>query len=67
MIVAAAVGGASASLAAPLLVASAARLVALLAQAAVARRLGGLTGDVYGCGIELAEVTALVVAAALAA
>ena len=40
--------------------------VALLAQAAVSRRLGGLTGDVYGMGIELAETVALVVGAALA-
>ena len=39
--------------------------VALLAQAAVAKRLGGLTGDVYGMGIELAETLALVVGAAL--
>jgi cobalamin synthase len=29
-------------------------------QAVVARRLGGLTGDVYGLGIELAEAAALV-------
>jgi cobalamin synthase len=29
-------------------------------QAAVAKRLGGLTGDVYGMGIELAETAALV-------
>ena len=35
--------------------------VALLVQAAVAKRLGGLTGDVYGMGIEIAEATALVV------
>lgn len=39
--------------------------VALLAQAAVAKRLGGLTGDVYGMGIELAETLALVTGAAL--
>ena len=34
--------------------------VALVVQAAVAKRLGGLTGDVYGMGIELAETAALV-------
>jgi cobalamin 5'-phosphate synthase/cobalamin synthase len=38
---------------------------ALLVQAAVAKRLGGLTGDVYGMGIELAEAAALVVGCAL--
>lgn len=37
----------------------------LAAQAAVARRLGGLTGDVYGLGIELAEAAALVAASAM--
>jgi adenosylcobinamide-GDP ribazoletransferase len=40
--------------------------VTLLVQAGIARRLGGLTGDVYGMGIELAETLALVAAAALA-
>jgi len=39
--------------------------VALLVQAAVAKRLGGLTGDVYGMGIELAEAAALVVGCAI--
>ena len=39
--------------------------VALLVQAAVAKRLGGLTGDVYGMGIELAEAAALVAGCAL--
>ena len=34
--------------------------VALGVQALVGRRLGGLTGDVYGMGIELAEALALV-------
>ncbi len=38
---------------------------ALLVQAAVAKRLGGLTGDVYGMGIELAEAGALVVGCAI--
>ena len=38
---------------------------ALLAQAAVAKKLGGLTGDVYGLGIELAEAVALVAGCAL--
>jgi len=49
-----------------LAVAASAAVVALLAQAAVAKRLGGLTGDVYGMGIELAEAAALVIACALA-
>jgi len=48
-----------------LVVALAAMCVALLVQAAVAKRLGGLTGDVYGMGIELAEAAALVVGCAL--
>ena len=39
--------------------------VALGVQAAVAKRLGGLTGDVYGMGIELAEVAALVTGCAI--
>lgn len=39
--------------------------VVLPAQAAVAKRLGGLTGDVYGMGVQLAETTALVAAAIL--
>jgi len=39
--------------------------VALLAQAAVAKKLGGQTGDVYGLGIELAEAVALVAGCAL--
>ena len=34
-------------------------VLTLLAQAPIARRLGGLTGDVYGMGIELAETLAL--------
>jgi len=38
----------------------------LLVQAAVAQRLGGLTGDVYGMGIQIAEAAALVVGCALA-
>ena len=43
-----------------LAVAVVAMVVALVVQAAVAKRLGGLTGDVYGMGIELAETAALV-------
>ena len=43
-----------------LAVAVVAMAVALAVQAAVAKRLGGLTGDVYGMGIELAETAALV-------
>lgn len=48
-----------------LLVAAVALGVPLLLQIVVARRLGGLTGDVYGMGIELAETAALVTACAL--
>lgn len=48
-----------------LFVALIAMAVALLAQAVVARRLGGQTGDVYGLGIELAEAVALVAGCAL--
>ena len=43
-----------------LFVAVVAMTAALLVQAVVAKRLGGLTGDVYGMGIELAEAAALV-------
>jgi adenosylcobinamide-GDP ribazoletransferase len=49
----------------PPLVVAAAMLVPLVLQVAVARRLGGLTGDVYGMGIELAETAALVVGCGL--
>jgi adenosylcobinamide-GDP ribazoletransferase len=48
-----------------LVVAIVAMAVALLVQAAVAKRLGGLTGDVYGLGIELAEASALVAGCAI--
>ena len=48
-----------------LVVAVVAMVVALLVQAAVAKRLGGLTGDVYGLGIELAEAAALVAGCAI--
>jgi adenosylcobinamide-GDP ribazoletransferase len=48
-----------------LVVAVLAMAAALGVQAAVAKRLGGLTGDVYGLGIELAEAAALVVGCAL--
>jgi len=48
-----------------LVVAAFAMAVAVLVQAAVAKRLGGLTGDVYGLGIELAEAAALVAGCAL--
>jgi len=41
-------------------VALAAIAVTLGVQALVARRLGGLTGDVYGLGVELAEAVALI-------
>jgi cobalamin 5'-phosphate synthase/cobalamin synthase len=50
---------------APFAVAATALAVPLLLQAAVARRLGGLTGDVYGMAIEVAEAAALVVGSAL--
>jgi len=64
MLVALAVDGAGAWYAG-LAIAVVAMAVALLVQAAVAKRLGGLTGDVYGMGIELAETAALVVGCAL--
>ena len=48
-----------------LVVAAVAIAVAIGVQAIVARRLGGLTGDVYGMGIELAEAAALVMGAAI--
>ena len=50
---------------ASLVVAVVAMTAALLVQAVVAKRLGGLTGDVYGMGIELAEAAALVVGCAI--
>ncbi|MGE5228840.1 MAG: adenosylcobinamide-GDP ribazoletransferase [Deltaproteobacteria bacterium] len=49
-----------------LVVAVVAMAVALGVQAAAAKRLGGLTGDVYGMGIELAEAAALVTGCAVA-
>ncbi|HQF51432.1 MAG TPA: adenosylcobinamide-GDP ribazoletransferase [Thermoleophilia bacterium] len=58
--------GAAGSWYAGLVVAAAAAGVALGVQAAVARRLGGLTGDVYGMGIEIAEAAALVAGCAVA-
>ena len=39
--------------------------MAIGVQALVAKRLGGLTGDVYGMGIELAEAAALVMGCAV--
>ena len=48
------------------IVAVAAVAAVLAVDALVARRLGGLTGDVYGMGIQLAEAVALVVGCALA-
>lgn len=44
---------------------AAAILLPLLMQAFIARKLGGLTGDVYGFGIELGEVIALLAAIVL--
>ena len=57
--------GAAGSWYAGLVTAVVAMAVALLVQAAVAKRLGGLTGDVYGLGIELAEAAALVAGCAV--
>jgi adenosylcobinamide-GDP ribazoletransferase len=57
--------GAAGSWYAGLVVAAVSMGVALGVQAAVARRLGGLTGDVYGTGIELAEAAALVTGCAI--
>ena len=53
------------AISAGLLVAAVSMGVALGVQAVVAKRLGGLTGDVYGMGIELAEAAALVVGCAI--
>jgi adenosylcobinamide-GDP ribazoletransferase len=58
--------GAAGSWYAGLVVAVVGMGVALGVQAYVARKLGGLTGDVYGMGIELAEAAALVAACAIA-
>jgi cobalamin 5'-phosphate synthase/cobalamin synthase len=57
--------GAAGSWYAGLVTAVVAMAVALGVQAIVARKLGGLTGDVYGMGIELAEAAALVVGCAI--
>ncbi len=57
--------GAAGSWYAGLVVAAVAMGVALGVQSAVAKRLGGLTGDVYGMGIELAEAAALVAGCAI--
>ena len=57
--------GATGSWYAGLVVAAVSTGVALGVQAAVAKRLGGLTGDVYGMGIELAEAAALVTGCAI--
>jgi adenosylcobinamide-GDP ribazoletransferase len=59
------VAGAAGSWYAGLVTAAASMGVALGVQAVVAKRLGGLTGDVYGMGIELAEAAALVVGCAI--
>ncbi len=57
--------GAAGSWYAGLVVAAVSIGVALGVQATVAKRLGGLTGDVYGMGIELAEAAALVTGCAI--
>jgi cobalamin 5'-phosphate synthase/cobalamin synthase len=59
------VAGAAGSWFAGLIVAAVAMAVSLAVQAYVARKLGGLTGDVYGMGIELAEAAALVMGCAV--
>jgi adenosylcobinamide-GDP ribazoletransferase len=59
------IAGAAGSWFAGLVVAAVAMAVGLGVQAYVARRLGGLTGDVYGMGIELAEAAALVMGCAV--
>ena len=59
------VTGAAGSWYAGLVVAAVGVGVALGVQAYVARKLGGLTGDVYGMGIELAEAAALVAGCAV--
>jgi adenosylcobinamide-GDP ribazoletransferase len=59
------VAGAAGSWYAGLVTATLSMAVALGVQAVVAKRLGGLTGDVYGTGIELAEAAALVVGCAI--
>ena len=64
-VAAAALGIATAEPVAVVIILILAFAVALAAQAAVAGRLGGLTGDVYGMGIELAEAAALVAASAM--
>jgi adenosylcobinamide-GDP ribazoletransferase len=56
--------GAIAGPAGPMVVA-AGLAAALLVGAALRRRYGGLTGDIYGLGLEVAETTALVAAAAI--
>jgi cobalamin 5'-phosphate synthase/cobalamin synthase len=57
--------GSAGSWYAGLVVAAVAMGAALAVQAVVAKRLGGLTGDVYGMGIELAEAAALVTGCAV--
>jgi len=59
LVVGALVAGAAGAAGALLLV-GATMGIALLAQVGVGRRLGGLTGDVYGAGVELVEAFALV-------
>jgi len=59
------VTGAAGSWYAGIVVAAVGVGVALGVQAYVARKLGGLTGDVYGMGIELAEAAALVAGCAI--
>lgn len=70
LVVAAAVAttlGAASGWWAPLVVVGAGMGATLGLQALIARRLGGLTGDVYGMGVQVAEVAALVVGCAVVA
>ena len=59
------IAGGAGSWFAGLVVAAVAMAVSLGVQAYVARRLGGMTGDVYGMGIGLAEAAALVMGCAV--
>ncbi len=59
--------GAAGACYAGIVVAAVAVGLVLGVDAAVAKRLGGLTGDVYGMGIEMAEAAALVVGCAVVA
>jgi cobalamin 5'-phosphate synthase/cobalamin synthase len=59
------IAGAAGSWFAGLVVAAVAMAASIAVQAYVARRLGGLSGDVYGMGIEIAEAAAFVMGCAI--